>query len=92
MKKLTSSSGYDVIITLGAIIRGETPHFDIIAHCCSTEIARINTDTLVPVIFGVLAVDTMEQAMDRSGDEGNNKGSEAAQAAIKMANLMKTMT
>ena len=91
INKLIISSRPDAIITLGAIVRGETPHFDFIANCVSSEIARISTDTLVPVIFGVLTVDTIEQALDRSGEEESNKGSESALAAIKMANAMKSI-
>jgi 6,7-dimethyl-8-ribityllumazine synthase len=91
VNKLIMSKKPDAIITLGAIIKGETPHFDFISNCVSAEIARISTDTLVPVIFGVLTVDTVQQAQDRSGEEESNKGSESALAAIKMANVMRSI-
>ncbi len=79
----------DAIITLGAIIRGETPHFDIIAQTCSDGVARVALDYGVPVIFGVLTVDNVAQAEDRAGDEESNKGSEAAQAAVEMISVMR---
>lgn len=91
VNKLIMSKKPDAIITLGAIIKGETPHFESISNSVSTEIARISAATLVPVIFGVLTVDTVQQAQDRSGEQESNKGSESALAAIKMANVMRSI-
>jgi len=88
-RKLAEQGRYDAIITLGAVIRGETPHFDFIADACSTGIANIAADFSLPVIFGVLTVDHVQQALDRSGDEESNKGSEAARAALDMISIMK---
>jgi 6,7-dimethyl-8-ribityllumazine synthase len=82
----------DAIITLGAVIRGETPHFDIIANECARGIGSIAIESGVPVIFGVLTVDTVEQAMDRSGEEESNKGSEAAQTAVEMISVLRQIT
>ncbi len=82
----------DAIITLGAVIRGETPHFDIIANECARGIGNIAIESGVPVIFGVLTVDTVDQAMDRSGDEESNKGSEAAQTAVDMISVLRQIT
>ena len=91
-KKLASSGQYDAVITLGAIIRGETPHFDYIASSCSREIMKIATVTGVPVLFGVLTVDNMQQALDRSGDEESNKGAEAARAALDMISILRKIS
>jgi 6,7-dimethyl-8-ribityllumazine synthase len=92
VKRLADSTKVDAIITLGAIIRGETPHFDIIANECARGIGSIAIETSLPVIFGVLAVDNVEQAMDRSGDEESNKGSEAAQTAVEMISVLRQIT
>lgn len=78
----------DAIITLGAVIRGETPHFDFICCSCADGIARVALDYQLPVIFGVLTVDTSQQAMDRSGEEESNKGTEAAQTALDMISVL----
>lgn len=91
VKQLLESRKLDAVITLGAVIKGETPHFEVIVNSCSMEISRISVDKVVPVIFGVLTVNTVEQAMDRSGDEESNKGSEAAIAAIDMVNVMQSI-
>lgn len=88
VKRLTETDNVDAIITLGAIIRGETPHFDIIANECARGIGSIAIETSLPVIFGVLTVDNVDQAMDRSGDEESNKGSEAAQTAVEMISVL----
>jgi len=88
VKTLLDKSVYDAIITLGAVIRGETPHFDYICDACSSGISRLALDYGVPVIFGVLTVDTTEQALDRSGEEESNKGSEAAEAALEMIGVL----
>lgn len=87
VKHVINSGDVDAVITLGAVIRGETPHFDIIANECARGIGSISIETAVPVVFGVLTVDTVEQAMDRSGDEESNKGSEAAQTALDMLSV-----
>jgi len=86
--RLAASGKYDGVICLGAVIRGGTPHFDYVAGEAAKGIARINLDRQVPVIFGVLTTDSMEQALERAGVKGGNKGFEAAMAAIEMANLM----
>lgn len=89
VSQLLEHEPYDAIITLGAIIRGETPHFDIIANGCSHEIMRIGTNSGIPVIFGVLTVDSVQQALDRSGEEESNKGAEAAQTAMEMIAVLR---
>jgi 6,7-dimethyl-8-ribityllumazine synthase len=86
--RLAGSGGYDVIITLGAVIRGATSHYDLVAGQCAAGVQRAQLDTGVPVIFGVLTTDTIEQAVERAGTKAGNKGFEAASAAIEMANLV----
>ena len=81
----------DAVIALGAIIRGETPHFEYIARECSHGLAKIAIEHDAPVIFGVLTVDNSEQAMDRAGEEESNKGGEAAKAAIQMINVLRKL-
>lgn len=88
-KKLAKSGSYDAVITLGAIIRGATPHFDYVSSELSKGIANVSLDTGVPVIFGVLTTENIEQAIERAGTKAGNKGSDAAKAAIEMANLVK---
>ncbi|MDI6816544.1 MAG: 6,7-dimethyl-8-ribityllumazine synthase [Actinomycetota bacterium] len=90
-KKLADSGRYDAIICLGAVIRGSTPHFDYVAGEVAKGIARINLDSGVPVIFGVVTTDSIEQAIERAGTKHGNKGWQAAVSAIEMANLMKTL-
>lgn len=90
-KTLASSARYDAVICLGCVIRGETPHFDYVAGQAASGIARASMDTGVPVIFGVLTTDNMDQAINRAGGKMGNKGSEAAQAAIEMGNLLKEL-
>ena len=89
VKRLAESERYDAVIALGAIIRGETPHFDFIAAECSRGLAQIALQTDIPVVFGVLTVDNTQQALDRSGDEESNKGSEAAYTALEMINVLR---
>ncbi len=91
VKKILVDKKPNAVITLGAVIRGETPHFDVIVNSCSAEIARLGTEHVTPVIFGVLTVDTIEQAMDRSGDEESNKGAEAASTALQMVEVLKSV-
>lgn len=88
-KKLAKSGTYDAIIALGAIIRGSTPHFDYVSAELSKGIASVSLDTGVPVIFGVLTTENIEQAIERAGTKAGNKGSDAAKSAIEMANLIK---
>lgn len=86
------SGHYDAVICLGAVIRGETAHFEYVAGGAAEGIAQVSQETGVPVIFGVLTVDSVEQAMDRAGGKEGHKGDESAQAAIEMANLRKLLT
>jgi 6,7-dimethyl-8-ribityllumazine synthase len=90
-KKLAASSQFDAVICLGAVIRGATPHFEYVASEVSKGIANVGLETGVPVIFGVLTTDNIEQAIERAGTKGGNKGFDAALAAIEMANLLKEM-
>ena len=87
-KKMAASKKYDAVICLGAVIRGATPHFDYVSAEVSKGVASVSIDTGVPVIFGVLTTDTIEQAIERAGTKAGNKGFSAAQAAVEMANLM----
>jgi 6,7-dimethyl-8-ribityllumazine synthase len=82
---------YDAVICLSAVIRGETPHFDYVAAEAAKGIAHVAAETGVPVAFGVLTTNTLEQAIDRAGAKGGNKGFDAAMTAIEMANLMRTL-
>ena len=90
-QKLAQTKKYDAIICLGAVIRGGTPHFDYIAGEVTKGIAKVNLDTGVPVIYGVITTDTLEQAVERSGTKAGNKGFAAAVSAIEMANLVKSI-
>jgi 6,7-dimethyl-8-ribityllumazine synthase len=91
-KTLAQSRRFDAIICLGAVIRGETPHFDYICAETSHGISRASFETEIPVIFGVLTTDTVDQAMERSGPPERNKGADAARTAIEMALLMKHLS
>jgi 6,7-dimethyl-8-ribityllumazine synthase len=82
---------YDAIVCLSAVVRGETPHFDYVAAEAAKGVAHAALDTGVPVAFGVLTTNTLEQAIDRAGAKGGNKGFDAAMTAIEMANLMRTL-
>ena len=88
-KKLALSKKYDAVICLGVIIRGATPHFEYIAAEVSKGIATVGLETGVPVVFGVLTTDNIEQAIERSGTKAGNKGFDAASGAVEMANLLK---
>jgi 6,7-dimethyl-8-ribityllumazine synthase len=90
-QRMASSEKYDAIICLGAVIRGATPHFDYIAAEASKGIAQVGLKTGLPVIFGVITTDTIEQAIERAGTKVGNKGTEAAVTAIEMANLFKSI-
>jgi 6,7-dimethyl-8-ribityllumazine synthase len=87
-KVMLETGKYDAIVTLGAVIRGATPHFDIVAGECAGGVSRLATEYGVPVIFGVLTVDTIEQAIERAGTKAGNKGAEAALTALEMINLL----
>ncbi|MGV8073423.1 MAG: 6,7-dimethyl-8-ribityllumazine synthase [Syntrophobacteraceae bacterium] len=88
-KKVGCSGRYDAVICLGAVIRGATPHFDYVANEVSKGIASVSLDTGVPIAFGVLTTDTLEQAIERAGSKAGNKGWDAAVSAVEMANLLK---
>ena len=88
-KKMAKSGKYDAVICLGAVIRGATEHFEYVSAEVSKGIASVGLDSEIPVIFGVLTVDTIEQAIERAGTKAGNKGSEAASTAIEMINLIK---
>jgi 6,7-dimethyl-8-ribityllumazine synthase len=89
VKKLAASGSYDAVICLGAVIRGATSHFDYVAGQAASGIAQVMLETGLPVVFGVLTTDTLEQAIERAGSKAGNKGAEAAAAAIEMVNLLK---
>jgi 6,7-dimethyl-8-ribityllumazine synthase len=88
-QKMAESGKYDAVITLGAVIRGSTPHFDYVCSEAAKGVAAVNMKTGVPTIFGVLTTDSIEQAIERAGTKAGNKGWEAAATAIEMANLLK---
>jgi len=88
-KKLASSNKYDAVITLGTVIRGATPHFDYVCSEVSKGISSLNLSEGIPVIFGILTTDSIEQAVERAGTKAGNKGWDAGTAAIEMANLLK---
>ncbi|MDG5787665.1 6,7-dimethyl-8-ribityllumazine synthase [Evansella sp. AB-P1] len=89
-KKMAESGNYDAVITLGTVIRGSTPHFDYVCSEVSKGVAALSLSTGIPVIFGVLTTDTIEQAVERAGTKAGNKGWEAGVSAIEMANLSKS--
>lgn len=90
-KKMSVSGKYDAVITLGAVIRGSTPHFDFVSSEVAKGVAAVGLQLEMPVIFGVLTVDSIEQAIERAGTKAGNKGYEAAVSAIEMANLLKSL-
>jgi 6,7-dimethyl-8-ribityllumazine synthase len=85
--KIAQSGKFDSVVCLGAVIRGDTPHFDMIANEVAKGVAKVGLDNNIPVIFGVLTTDTIEQALERAGTKAGNKGWDAALSAIEMANL-----
>ncbi len=87
-QKLAKSKKYNAIITLGAIIKGSTPHFDYVSAELTKGIANVSLNNEIPVIFGVLTTDNIEQAIERAGTKAGNKGADAAKSAIEMANLL----
>ncbi|MBN1651446.1 MAG: 6,7-dimethyl-8-ribityllumazine synthase [Bacteroidales bacterium] len=90
-KKMAKSKKYDAVICLGAVIRGATPHFDYVSAEVSKGIAHVTLETEVPVIFGILTTDNIEQAIERAGTKSGNKGFDVAVTAIEMVNLIKTI-
>lgn len=90
-KRLAVSGTYDAVICLGAVIRGATPHFDYVAAEMSKGIAAVSLESNIPVTFGVLTTDTLEQAIERAGSKAGNKGWDAAVAAMEMVNLFKAI-
>ena len=90
-RRAAASRRFDAVIALGAVIRGATPHFDLVAGQCAAGLARASEETGVPVAFGVLTTDTIEQAVERSGNKAGNKGVDAALAALELANLLRRM-
>ncbi|WP_410210806.1 6,7-dimethyl-8-ribityllumazine synthase [Aquirhabdus sp.] len=90
-KKLAASGKYDAIIVLGAVIRGGTPHFEFVAGECAKGLGVIGLEYNLPVIFGVLTTDSIEQSIERAGTKAGNKGSDAALTAIEMVNLLKAI-
>jgi len=90
-KKLAQTERYDAVICLGAVVRGGTPHFEYIAAEVSKGIAKVGLETGLPVIYGVITADTLEQAIERAGTKEGNEGFKAAVSAIEMANLVKSI-
>ena len=92
VKKMAASKNYDAVITLGAVIRGGTPHFEYVAGECVKGMASSMMEYEIPVAFGVLTVDTIEQAIERAGTKAGNKGEEAALSAVEMVNLLRNIS
>jgi 6,7-dimethyl-8-ribityllumazine synthase len=90
-QRMAASKKYDAVICLGAVIRGSTPHFDYVAGECAKGISAVQMKHDLPVIFGVLTTDTIEQAIERAGTKAGNKGADAAMAAIEMINLLRQL-
>ncbi|MCT1418389.1 6,7-dimethyl-8-ribityllumazine synthase [Staphylococcus aureus] len=90
-KKLASSGNYDAVITIGCVIRGATSHYDYVCNEVAKGVSKVNDQTNVPVIFGILTTESIEQAVERAGTKAGNKGAEAAVSAIEMANLLKSI-
>ncbi|MGE8205018.1 6,7-dimethyl-8-ribityllumazine synthase [Heyndrickxia sp. NPDC080065] len=88
-QKMAKSDRYDAVITLGTVIRGSTPHFDYVCNEAAKGVAAISLNTGIPVIFGILTTDSIEQAIERAGTKAGNKGWDAAVSAIEMANITK---
>ena len=91
-KKMAISKRYDAVICIGVVIRGATPHFDYVAGEAAKGIAQAALQTEIPITFGLVTCDTLEQAIERSGSKAGNKGAEAALAALEMANLLRSLT
>lgn len=90
-QKMARTERYDAVICLGAVIRGATPHFDYVSAEVSKGVAQVSLDAGVPVIFGIITTDTIEQAIERAGTKSGNKGWSAAMSAVEMANLMESV-
>lgn len=90
-KKVAASKQFDAIIALGAVIRGGTPHFDFVAGECNKGLAQVSLEYDIPVAFGVITTDSIEQAIERSGTKAGNKGAEAALGALEMVNVMSAL-
>ena len=90
-RKMAASGSYDAVVCLGAVIRGSTPHFDYVANEAAKGIAAASQETGVPVIFGVLTTDTIEQALERAGTKAGNKGWDVAMGAIEMVNVIRSL-
>lgn len=90
-KKMVDTGKYNAVICLGAVIRGETPHFDFVAGEAAKGIARLSLESKIPVIYGILTTDTIDQAIERAGVKAGNRGEKAALSAIEMANLLKAI-
>jgi 6,7-dimethyl-8-ribityllumazine synthase len=89
--RLAASGRYDAVVTLGAVIRGATSHYDHVCSMVASGVARVALDADLPVVFGVLTTDTIEQAIERAGTKAGNKGADAAQTAIEMATLLRAL-
>ena len=90
-KRLAGSGEFDAVIALGAVIRGGTAHFDYVAGQCAAGLAQASAETGIPVAFGVLTTDTIEQAIERAGTKAGNKGADAALSALELANLLRRL-
>ncbi|MCZ6869603.1 MAG: 6,7-dimethyl-8-ribityllumazine synthase [Gammaproteobacteria bacterium] len=91
-KRLAAQKRYDAIIALGVVIRGQTPHFEYVAGECASGIARVSQEMDIPVTFGVLTTESIEQAMERAGSKAGNKGADAAMTALEMVDLLRKLT
>jgi 6,7-dimethyl-8-ribityllumazine synthase len=91
VRRVATSKRYDAVVALGAVIRGATPHFDYVAGQCAAGLARVSEETGVPVAFGVLTTETIEQAFERAGTKAGNKGADAALVALELANLLRRL-
>jgi len=91
VQRVATKGGFDAIVALGAVIRGGTPHFDYVAGECVKGLAQVSLQHAIPVAFGVLTVDSIEQAIERAGTKAGNKGAEAAMSAIEMVNLLRQL-
>jgi len=89
VKRLAGTGRYNAIVALGCVIRGGTPHFDYVAGQCASGLSRVSLDMDIPVSFGVLTVDTIEQAIERAGTKAGNKGEDAALSALEMVNVLR---
>jgi len=89
--RMVNSGRFDAVVCLGAVIRGNTPHFDFIAAEASKGVAKLSMDSKIPVIYGIITTDTIEQAIERAGTKAGNKGWDAAMSAVEMVNLYRAM-